>query len=89
MFTSGVPEKIVAEFTGLTSLRQYERTTETQLQAAGQSIARLEEYTPRSAVTGSGTVKEADQEKQVAQQWKSSELYHHFQLLICLIDDFV
>ncbi len=51
MFTSGVPEKIGAEFTGhksLTSLRQYERTTETQLQAAGQSIARMEEYTQKN-----------------------------------------
>ena len=51
MFTSDVPEKIVAELTGhksLTSFRQYERTTGTQLQAAGQSIARMEEYTQKN-----------------------------------------
>ena len=50
MFTSGVPEKIGAEFTGhksLTSLRQYERTSEMQLQAARQSNARMEEYTQK------------------------------------------
>ena len=47
MFSSGVPEKIVAEVTGhksLTALRQYERTTETQYQAVGQSITHMEEF---------------------------------------------
>lgn len=45
MFASGV---IVAEFTGhksLKSFRQYEKTTNSQLQAVGNSISRMEEYT--------------------------------------------
>lgn len=55
MFASGVPEKIVAEFTGyksIKSLRQYEKTTDSQLQAVGNSIARMEEYTVLVLIRG-------------------------------------
>ena len=42
MFSSGVPEKVIAEVTGYkstTALRQYERTSKEQKQAAGKAIA--------------------------------------------------
>ena len=47
MFQSGVPEKIVAEVTGhksMKALRQYERTTEQQFQAVGNSISSMEAF---------------------------------------------
>ena len=47
LFGGGVPEKIVVESTGhnsLKSLRQYERTTCRQLQAAGLAIAMMEPF---------------------------------------------
>ena len=47
MFGSGVPEKIVAKFTGhksIKSLRQYERTTCGQLQSAGLAIAKMKPF---------------------------------------------
>ena len=47
MFVSGVPEKIVAEVTGhksVKALRQYERTTNEQFQAVGQSISCMESF---------------------------------------------
>jgi hypothetical protein len=47
MFQSGVPEKIVAEVTGhksMKALRQYERTTDQQFQAVGNSISCMEAF---------------------------------------------
>ena len=47
MFQSGVPEKIVAEVIGhksMNALRQYERTTEQQFQAVGNSISSMEAF---------------------------------------------
>ena len=49
MFNAGVPEKIVAEVTGhksLNALRQYERTTEVQFKAVGESISELQPFDP-------------------------------------------
>ena len=69
MFSSGVPEKIVAEMTGhksLTALRQYERTTETQFQAVGQAIANMEQFTEtmnEKVVTSVASVRETVGEK--------------------------
>ena len=50
MFSAGVPEKIVAKVTGHKSLnasmRQYERTTEVQFKAVGESISKLQPLDP-------------------------------------------
>ena len=53
MFQSGVPEKIVAEVTGhksMKALRQYERTTEQQFQAVGNSISCMEAFEPEQVL---------------------------------------
>lgn len=47
MFNAGVPEKIVAEVTGhksLGALRQYERTTDIQCKAVGESISTMQPF---------------------------------------------
>ena len=47
MFAAGVPEKFVADFIGhksIQALRQYERTTVSQLQAAGLAITTVESF---------------------------------------------
>lgn len=53
MFKSGVPEKIVAKVTGHKSmkpLRQYERPTEQQFQAVGNSISCMEAFEPEQVL---------------------------------------
>ncbi len=53
MFPSGVTEKIIAEVTGhksLVALRQYERTTEAQFKAVGESISHMKQFATTAVV---------------------------------------
>ena len=67
MFTSGVPEKIVAEVTGhksVKALRQYERTTEEQYQYVGHSISRMQEFQTTTLQSAEETENQMQLEKE-------------------------
>ena len=66
MFAAGVPEKIVAEFTGhksVKALRQYERTTAPQLRAAGLAITTAESFAESVATDSKPNATVAEQQQ--------------------------
>ena len=66
MFAAGVPEKVIAEFTGHKSpkaLHQYERTSIDQVQAAGLAIARNDPKDRKPLVTSVNTKEDKENRK--------------------------
>ena len=74
MFAAGVPEKIVAEFTGHKSIKalcQYERTTVPQLRAAGLAITTAESFAASVATDSKPNATVAEQQLVIKKQLPS------------------